>query len=118
MISTTLPAKSHGEGGRSTMLSTERSSSAGQAAITGTWIRNRRLVRQRRIRLERLQRGPKIPLDALQGGEVVGFEADHDQRRSVGGPGEPEAVSILHPHAVDGEHPLGAREGHGRLRLR
>src|SRR5260370_12130799 len=92
------------------MLSTERSSSGGQAAMTGTWIRNRRLVRQRRIRLERLQRGAKIPLDALQGGEVVGFEADHDHRGGVGGSGEPEAVSILHAYAVDREHPLGARE--------
>src|SRR5438552_11226659 len=54
------------------MLSTERSSSGGQAAMTGTWIRNRRLVRQRRIRLERLQRGAKISLDALQGRRRIG----------------------------------------------
>src|SRR3989449_11735537 len=100
------------------MLSTERSSSGGQAAITGTWIRNRRLVRQRRIRLERLQRGAKISLDTLQGGEVVGFETDHDHRRGAGGPGEPEAVSIPHAPAVDGEPPLGAGEGLGRLQLR
>src|SRR5437879_13511959 len=114
-MSTTLPANSHSERARSSMLSTERSSSGGQAAITGTWIRNRRLVRQRRIRLERLQRGPKISLDALQGGGAVGFDADHDHQRGVAGPGEPAAVSILHAHGIDGEHPLGAGEGLGRL---
>src|SRR5712691_7892038 len=116
-MSTTLPANSHRERGRSSMLSTARSSSGGQAAMTGTWIRNRRLVRQRRIRLERLQRRAKISLDALQGGGVVGFEADHDHRGGIGGSGESEAVSILHAHAVDRQDALGIGKRLRRLEL-
>src|SRR6185503_6280942 len=119
--STTLPAYSHSDCGFSWIVSTVRSSRAGQAAMAFPATKNRpirKLVRKRRIGLERLECGTEVALDAFQGGGVVGFEAHDDGRRGVGGAGEPEAVSILHAHAVDGNDALGAGERLGRLQLR
>src|SRR5688500_12697473 len=110
-MSSTLPAYSHSDCGWSRIVSMLRSSSAGQAAMAGKVSKaSARLVRKRRIRLKRLERGRKVLFDALERGMAVGFEADHDHRGRVGGAGEPEAVSILHAHAVDGEHAHRSRE--------
>src|SRR2546423_3560981 len=93
-----------------------RSSSAGQAKAP-VLISMSELIRKKRIGLQWLQGGAEIPLDALQRGVVVGFKADHDHRRGVGGAGKAEAISILHPYAVDGQYTQRAREGLGGLQL-
>src|ERR671939_164241 len=94
-----------------------RSSNAGQAAMAEV-LSQKILIRQRRIGLERLQGAAEFALDALERRLVVRFEAQHDHRRGVGSPGEPEAVLVLDAHAINRKHPLGAWEGLRRLQLR
>src|SRR5215213_9960963 len=101
------------------MVSIVRSSRAGQAAMAFPATKKRlirklirkligKLIGKRRIWLERLQGGTEVALDAFQCGGVIGFEAHDDSWRRIGGAGEAEAVSILHAHAIDGHHALGA----------
>lgn len=53
----------------------------------GLHLHRSRSERQRGVGLERQQGGAEFALDALQGFRGLGFEAQHDDRRGVGGAG-------------------------------
>jgi len=58
-----------------------------------------------------LQNGaPEVGLNARQRLSIIGLEAQHDDRRRVGRPRQPETVGILDSYAVDRDHLLRAFE--------
>ena len=55
------------------------------------------LERQFRIRFSRKQNPPEFGFDAIEARLVLGFEAQHDHRRRVRRPREPESIGVLDP---------------------
>jgi len=55
------------------------------------------LERQFRIRFSRKQNPSEFGFDAIEARLVLGFEAQHDHRRRVRRPREPESIGVLDP---------------------